>query len=88
MLELLRGAAAVEARANLLVTTITEMLIYKSKEDTSESNPRLRPRRYATTLPSSPPMDAWADLDEIDLGEKFLLRVSVLQNCQSFLKGR
>ena len=33
-------------------------------------------------------MDAWADLDEVDLGEKFLLCVSVLQNCPSSMKGR
>ena len=50
---------------------------------------RIAPRRTATgSIPPVVPSESWEQLDEVDLYERFLGRVSMLKSCPYFFWGR
>ena len=81
-----------DARAALLETAFVLITLEQGRASgippVSDAS-RIAPRRTATrSIPPVVPSESWEQLDEVDLYERFLGRVSMLKSCPYFFRGR
>ena len=86
----LREAVAVDARVSLLEAVYVCLTVRMSRQLAVESRVTEMPRRAVQrrTPSSTFPKGSWEQLDEVDLTDFFLLRLSMLKSCSHFLKSR